>query len=144
MLQAGFAREGRLIRTRFSVMLGRVVARMVMLGLEFVGAWMVPMPTGPLADETDLAQIVANAPTGKLVWVLSGWLLAAVCGGWVAARLARVHRMGAAIAVGVLMVLGVVLNVWMLPHPLWMILLGVIGPIPLAWSGGRLALRRLR
>lgn len=130
-----------MIRTMFSVMLGMLVTLMVMLGLEFVGSWMFPMPAGQLTTEADLAEIVANAPTGKLVWVLFGWLLAAVCGGWVAARLARVHRMAAAIMVGVLVVLGVVLNAWMLPHPLWMTLLGVIGPIPLAWCGGRLALR---
>lgn len=133
-----------MIRTMFSVMLGMVVALMVMLGLEFVGSWMFPMPAGQLVNEADLAQIVANAPIGKLVWVLCGWLLAAVCGGWVAARLARVRRMSAAIAVGVLIVLGVIGNAWMLPHPLWMTLLGVIGPIPLAWCGGRLALRRDR
>lgn len=131
-----------MIRTMFSVMLGMVVAMMVMLGLEFLGTWLVPMPVGPLGDEADLAVIVANAPTAKLAWVLAGWLVAAVCGGWVAARLARVHRMGAAIAVGVLIVLGVIANAWMLPHPLWMTLLGVIGPIPLAWCGGRLVLRR--
>ena len=95
-----------MIRTTFSVMLGMVVAMMVMLGLEFVGAWWVPMPTGQLGNEADLAELVANAPTAKLAWVLTGWLLAAVCGGWVAARLARVRRMGAAIAVGVLIVLG--------------------------------------
>ena len=133
-----------MIRTMFSVMLGMLVAMMVMLGLEFVGAWLVPMPTGQLGNEADLAEIVANAPTAKLVWVLAGWLLAALCGGWVAARLARVRRMGAAIAVGVLILLGVVLNAWMLPHPLWMLLIGVIAPVPLAWAGGRLALRGTR
>lgn len=133
-----------MIRTMFSVMLGMLVAMMVMLGLEFVGAWLVPMPTGQLGNEADLAEIVANAPIAKLVWVLAGWLLAALCGGWVAARLARVRRMGAAIAVGVLILLGVVLNAWMLPHPLWMLLIGVIAPVPLAWSGGRLAVRGIR
>ena len=131
-----------MIRTMFSVMLGMLVALMTMLGLEFVGTWMFPMPAGQLNNEADLAAIVASAPTGKLVWVLAGWLVAAFCGGWVAARLSRVHRMGAAIAVGVLIVLGVIANAWMLPHPLWMTLLGVIGPVPLAWCGGRLVLRR--
>ncbi|MET0327897.1 MAG: hypothetical protein ABW163_03900 [Luteimonas sp.] len=131
-----------MIRTMFSVMLGMLVAMMVMLGLEFVGSWMFPMPVGQLASEADLAEIVANAPTGKLVWVLAGWLVAAFCGGWVAARVSRVYRMGAAISVGGLIVLGVLINAWMLPHPLWMTLLGVIGPIPLGWCGGRLVLRR--
>lgn len=133
-----------MIRSMFSVVLGMLVAMMVMLGLEFVGTWMFPMPAGQVAGDADLAEIVANAPTGKLVWVLLGWLLGAVSGGWVAARLARMARMGAAAAIGVLLVLGVLINAWMLPHPLWMTLLGVIAPVPLAMCGGRLALRRAR
>lgn len=131
-----------MIRTMFSVMLGMVVAMMCIQGIELIGHWAFPMPSGQLATDSDPADAFASAPMGMLACVLFGWLIAAFCGGWVAARLARVHRMGAAIAVGVLIVLGVVLNAWMLPHPLWMTLLGVIGPIPLAWSGGRLVLRR--
>ena len=83
-------------------------------------------------------------PSSSGCWPAGCSLLAALCGGWVAARLARVRRMGAAIAVGVLILLGVVLNAWMLPHPLWMLLIGVIAPVPLAWSGGRLAVRGIR
>jgi len=133
-----------MIRTMFSVMLGMLVATMVMLGLEFVGTWMFPMPAGQLAEDADLATIIANAPAGKLVWVLLGWLGAAVCGGWVATRFATARWIGAAITVGVLLTLGVLLNAWMLPHPLWMTLPGLIGPVPLAWCGGRLALAGTR
>ncbi|MCD9029216.1 hypothetical protein LDO26_13515 [Luteimonas sp. BDR2-5] len=131
-----------MIRTIFSVMAGMLVAMMLMLGLEFLGSWLFPLPGGQLTSEADLAEIVANASTGKLAWVLLGWLVAAFGGGWVAAKLARVHRVGAAVAVGVLIVLGVLLNAWLLPHPLWMSLLGVLGPVPLAWTGGRLVARR--
>ncbi|MFR0656709.1 hypothetical protein SB719_19340, partial [Pantoea sp. SIMBA_079] len=99
-------------------------------------------PAGQLASDADLAALVASAPTGKLVWVLLGWLVAAFAGGWLATRLARVHRLAAGLAVGVLIVLGVLLNAWMLPHPLWMTLAGVVLPVLLAWAGARLALRR--
>ena len=133
-----------MIRTMFSVMLGMLVAMMCIYGIELIGHWAFPMPSGQLAIDGDPADAFASAPVGMLACVLAGWLIAAFCGGWVAARLAHVHRMGAAITVGVLIVLGVLLNAWMLPHPLWMTLLGVIVPIPLAWCGGRLASRRTR
>ena len=131
-----------MIRTIFSVMAGMLVAMMLMLGLEFAGSWLFPMPGGQLTSEADLAEIVANASTGKLAWVLLGWLVAAFAGGWTAARLARLRRVGAAVAVGVLIVLGVLLNAWLLPHPLWMSLAGVLLPVPLAWAGGRVVARR--
>lgn len=132
-----------MVRTMFSVMLGMLVAMMCIYGIELVGHWAFPMPEGQRAAGSDPADAFASAPLGMLACVMAGWLIAAFCGGWVSARLARVHRTGAAISVGVLIVLGVLLNAWMLPHPLWMTLLGVIGPVPLAWCGGRLALRRV-
>ncbi|NYZ62649.1 hypothetical protein [Luteimonas deserti] len=130
-----------MVRSIFAVVVGMLVATTVMLGLEFVAAWLVPLPAGELGDEADLAARVAAAPLGKLAWVLAGWLVAAFAGGWVAARLSRVHRRPAALAVGALIVLGVAINVWLLPHPLWMILAGLAAPLPLAWLGGRLATR---
>lgn len=130
-----------MVRSIFAVVIGMLVATTVMLGLEFVAAWLVPLPAGELGDEADLAARVAAAPLGKLAWVLAGWLVAAFAGGWVAARLSRVHRRPAALAVGALIVLGVAINVWLLPHPLWMILAGLAAPLPLAWLGGRLATR---
>lgn len=133
-----------MIRTMLSVMLGMLVAMTMMLGLEFLGAWLFPLPVGRISDEADLARVMASAPAAKLAWVLLGWLLAAVCGGWVAARVARRWRIGAALSVGGLLVLGVALNAWLLPHPLWMLLPGLAGPIPLAWWGGRLAMRGAR
>lgn len=133
-----------MIRTMLSVMLGMLVAMTVMLGLEFVGAWLYPLPLGQIGDEADLARVMANAPAGKLAWVLVGWLVAALCGGWVAARVARRWRIGAALSVGALLVLGVAINAWLLPHPLWMLLPGLAGPLPVAWCGGRLAMRSAR
>jgi hypothetical protein len=127
-----------MVRTIFAVLLGLVVAVATMLLLEFAGMSLFPLPPGTRVDsEADLARVVASASTGKLLWVLMGWAVAAFLGGWVAARLAR-HRTGAALAVGAVVVAGVVLNAAMLPHPAWMTVAGVLLPLPLAWCASRL------
>lgn len=129
-----------MLRTLLAVFVGLVVAMATMLGLEYLGMSIFPPPPGiDLANEADLARLVESATTGKKLWVLFGWTVAAFLGGWVAARISRAHRIAAALAVGVLIVAGVLLNAAMLPHPLWMTVAGVALPVPVAWLAGRLA-----
>ena len=85
--------------------------------------------------------LVAMSSTGKKVWVVFGWALASLAGGWVAARMSRQHPRGAALAVATLIVVGVVMNAMAIPHPLWMNALGVLLPLPMALLGARLARR---
>ena len=132
-----------MIRSTLAVMAGMTTALAVMLGFEMVGTWMFPMPAGAVAPDASLAEVVSHAPAGKLAWVLAGWLAGALCGGWSSARLMRSHHAGMATAIGVMIVIGVMLNAWMLPHPWWMLLPGVLGPVPMARWGGRLARLRL-
>lgn len=132
-----------MIRSTLAVLLGLVVALATMLLLEYLGMSLFPLPPGiDLDNEDDLARLVASATTGKKLWVLMGWTVAAFAGGWVAARTSRLHRIGAASAVGLLIVAGVMLNAAMLPHPVWMTIVGVLLPVPVAWLAARLAAPR--
>ena len=127
-----------MIRTVVAVLLGLVVALATMLLVEYLGMSLFPLPPGiNLDNEDDLARLVASASTGKMLWVLMGWTLAAFVGGWVASRISRRHRKGAALAVGALIVAGVLLNAAMLPHPAWMTVAGVLLPLPVAWLAAR-------
>ncbi|MGJ4802198.1 hypothetical protein [Luteimonas sp. SDU82] len=127
-----------MIRATLAVLLGLLVALATILLLEYLGMSLFPLPPGiDLDSEEDLARLVAAAGPGKQSWVLLGWTLAALVGGWVAACVGR--RAGPALAVGALLVAGVLLNAALLPHPLWMTLLGVLLPLPAAWAGARLA-----
>ncbi|TWT17796.1 hypothetical protein FQY83_16000 [Luteimonas marina] len=129
-----------MIRSTLAVLLGLIVALATMLLLEYLGMSLFPLPPGiDLDSEEDLARLVASATIGKKLWVLMGWTVAAFVGGWVAARISRRHRVGAALGVGLLIVAGVVLNAAMLPHPAWMTIVGVLLPVPVAWCAARLA-----
>lgn len=132
-----------MIRSTLAVLLGLFVALATMLLLEYLGMSLFPLPPGiDLDNEDDLARLVASATMGKQLWVLAGWTVAAFAGGWVAAKTSRRHRVAAALAVGLLIVAGVVANAAMLPHPAWMTVLGVLLPMPAAWFAARLATPR--
>lgn len=128
-----------MVRSTLAVLLGLLVALATMLLLEYLGMSLFPLPPGvALDDEEDLARLVASAGPGKQAWVLMGWTLAALGGGWTATRTGR-RRSAEALVVGGLIVAGVLANIALLPHPAWMASIGVLLPLPAAWAGARMA-----
>lgn len=116
-----------------------IVAMLVTVMLvEAVGHTMFPPPPGThLQDPEALKALMASMPLGALAMVVLGWLLGAAFGAMLAARLARPHGLGPAMAVGVAMLLASAATMLMIPHPLWMVLFGLAAPLPIAWLCGR-------
>ncbi len=134
-----------MLRTILAVIAGLIVAMLLIFALESISLMLFPPPPGmKLETEADIAQLVALSSTGQKAWVVFGWALASFVGGWIAALISRRHRRVAAGAIGVLIVIGTVMNATAIPHPLWMNALGVLLPIPLALLGARLATPRPR
>ncbi len=71
--------------------------------------------------------------------MVAGWTLGSLVGGYIAARISRLHKRGAALSIGILMVVLVIMNILMIPHPLWLSVLGVTLPVPFALLGRKLA-----
>jgi MFS family permease len=142
MLLRPFQRETAMGRTIAGVVVGVVVAWLAIMLAEFASAPLHPMPAGfDMHDPASVATFVATLPIAALLLVLAGWVLGALIGGYVAARIARKPR--PALAVGIVIVVGVIVNAVMIPHPLWMTIAGVLLPVPAAWLGARLATRRM-
>src|SRR5690606_24569542 len=75
-----------------------------------------------------------------LLIVLAAWAAGALVGGFVAGSVSALHKRGAALTVGFVVLVMVVINIAMIPHPTWMAAAGVLVPRPFAWLGGRWAL----
>ena len=128
-------------RTIAAAVVGVVVAWVTIMLAEFASAPLHPTPAGfNMRDPASVAAFVATLPVSALLLVLAGWVIGALVGGYVAARIARKPR--PAWAVGLVIVLGVIANAVMVPHPVWMTLAGLLLPLPAALLGARLALRR--
>lgn len=129
-----------MLRTLLGIIVGLVTAMLLIFALEAAGMLVFPPPPGSqLNNEADLARLVAQSSTGKKAWVVFGWALASFVGGWVAARIGRRHPRFAALGVAALIMVGTVMNAMVIPHPMWMNVLGVLLPVPLALLGARLA-----
>ena len=130
-----------ILRCVLGVLLGIVAMFIVITGVEYLGHVLYPPPPGlnPMRAE-DLSAIMAQQPVAALAFVVVAWVLGAFAGGWIAARVARRWPRAAAVAVSLVVLLGVVEMIRQVPgHPQWMAILGLLLPIPAALLAARLA-----
>jgi MFS family permease len=112
--------------------------------VEALGLLLFPPPAGMRLDtEADLAKLVALSSPAAKAWLVSGWALGSFVGALVAARISRRHRRIAALVVALFIIAGTVMNAMAIAHPLWMSLLGILLPVPLALLAVRLIGPRL-
>lgn len=128
-------------RTILAVIAGAVVMWLTVFALEFAGQAMFPPPAGlDPKDPAQLSQLVAVMPTGALAMLVVAWVAGAFTGGYTAAKISHRHKRGAAVAIALLVMAGVVGMIYLVPnHPVWVTALGLFLPIPVAVLAARLA-----
>jgi len=127
-------------RTILAVILGVIAMSICVGAVEWIGHQLYPLPAGlDFKNPETLKGFIAQLPVAALLFVLAGWTLGSLVGGYIAARISRLHKRGAALSIGIAMVLLVIMNMLMIPHPLWISVLGVTLPVPFALLGRKLA-----
>ena len=111
----------------------------VMTAFAVAASLLYPAPAGlEQGGAAAIAAYAASLPLAENLLLLSGWLLAAVAGVAVAAKLAPGSARALAIAIGGLCALLTFLNAQQVPRPDWMFACGVALPVPLALLVARL------
>ena len=132
------------MRTVVAVILGVVSGTLAIALVERTGHQVYPPPEGlDIEDREAVAELVAAAPIGALLFVLAAWGIGAGVGGWISVRLGSPVPRGPFIVGLVLLAFGVT-NMLMIPHPTWFFIAGVLIFLPTALLGGRLAHRSRR
>ena len=127
-------------RTVLGVLAGLATMVVVIMLVQLLGAQLFPPPQGiDTRDPDALATVMAQMPLGALAFVVVAWLLGAFAGGWVAARISVQYPRVGAVIVALAVVAGVVMMVLAFPHPMWMTVLGLALPVPMALAGARVA-----
>lgn len=113
-----------------------VAGAVCVLGLEWVGQQIYPLPAG--VDPNNLEQLkeyTKLAPAGALVLVLlaqsAGSLVGGIVTGWLGCS--RLFLLG--LIYGCLALLMAAINVYLIPHPVWFVVLSLVLPLPLALFG---------
>jgi MFS family permease len=131
-----------MLRPIVGFFVGLVVAVVVVALVETLGHTVFPPPPGVENDRTAMASYVATAPFAALLFPLLASVAGAFLGGWVAAAIGRRRHQLAGTLVGVVILALAGMNMVMIPHPVWFMLLSIMLIVPAGWLGGDLAARR--
>jgi hypothetical protein len=147
------------LRSVLGVILGAVVATVLMMVAE-TGNFLAFKPTeapgiddfGKLKEwmdefQKDPKQVTAwvnTLPIWAMVVVQLGWAVGTFAGAWVSAKIAGWAHLVHGLIIGALILIGTIANFYELKshgfdHPSWMIVLGVLLPIPVAFLASKLA-----
>ena len=126
-------------RTILAVLVGLVVAGLSMTAIQMIGHALSPPPQGMYPQSAEsVAEFMDQISVAAKLMVCLAWAVGSFLGAYAAGIISYVHKRGAALSVGVLMTLSIVANLTMIPHPLWMILVGLFAPLPLAFVAWKL------
>jgi len=114
------------------------------MAIVTLGPMIIPPPEG--ADVTTMEGLSESIHLFEPQHFISPFLahaLGTLVGAWLAAMIAVSHRSKLAIGVGAFFLIGGVMNVMMLPSPMWFNALDlIVAYIPMGWLGGKMAARR--
>lgn len=90
----------------------------IIMIVEALGTLVFPMPKGlDPRDKTAMAAFMSKLPIGMFLYVLAGFLLATLVATWLASYIGRTRFTG--VIVGSFFLVVGILNLMMVPHPVW-------------------------
>lgn len=126
------------LRSVLAVIAGLLVFFLVVAALQGTMTQMYPLPADvDMNDMEAVGRVVMAMPAGAFGLLLAGYAVGAMCGGAVAAAIAAQAKLRHAVIVGVVTTLGGIANFAMLPHPMWVVMIGLPLFIVMAVVGGR-------
>lgn len=130
-----------ILRNILAVIAGIIAGSALNMSLVFAGSKLIPPPAG--ADVTTMEGLAAAMHLFGPEHFLFPFLahaLGTLAGAFVALKLAANRNMVLAVFVGFFFLAGGIVNVFMLPSPIWFTALDlIVAYIPMALLGGRLA-----
>ena len=128
-----------LVRRIVAVIAAFVSASAIVMLLEWCAARWFPIAGVDPAqrEQLEAAMRDGRVPFGAMALVATGWIVAALVGATVALKVGREGGRGATVIFAVLFTLACVANLLMLPHPIWMWVVGVAVVPGVAMVAGR-------
>ncbi|RAK67754.1 hypothetical protein [Phenylobacterium kunshanense] len=117
-----------MLRLILGVVAGCALAMGLITGIELVVHTQYPYPAG--ASPEQLRNYVLELPQAGQAMIIAAWIIGTAVGGLAGNGIAG--RPWPALVVGVLIAVSGMANMAMLPHPLWMQIVGIVGPLAVA------------
>ncbi len=129
-----------IIRNVLAVIAGLVVGSVVNMGIIAISSSIIPPPEG--ADVTTMDGLKASMHLFQprhFIFPFLAHALGTLAGAIIAGLIAASHKMKFALSIGLFFMIGGIINVFMLPSPLWFTLVDLVGAyIPMGWIAGKI------
>jgi hypothetical protein len=126
-------------RSILAVLAGVLVGVVVIMLVEMLGHAIFPPPDNPTMNPKVLEDYIATAPFGALIFPVLAYILGSFFGGLTAALLGRRARIFLSMVVAVVLLAFAVINLVMIRHPVWFMIITVLVFFPSAYLGALLA-----
>lgn len=121
---------------------GLATAVLTIFLIERLGHTIYPPPTGiDFSDAEAMRAYTDNASAMELLFPAIAWVVATIIGGSVATAIARQSPFVFAAIVGGLILFGTIMNLVMIPHPLWFSIVSVAAVVAAILFTARFAAR---
>lgn len=130
-----------IIRNILAVIAGAIVGSIVNMGLIELGHHVIALPDGAdVSTYEALKESMKSFGSEQYIFPFLAHALGTLIGAFLAAKLAVGNKFRAALIIGVFFLIGGIANCFMLPAPIWFIVLDVlIAYIPMGYLGWKLA-----
>jgi hypothetical protein len=122
-----------------AIIAGMIVAFILVVAVEFFSAVVHPVPHDFKGTMEEMCQHVARYPHWVLALVVPAWAGTAFASTWISGRLGNRF---CGLFIGLLLVAALILNLWMLPYPIWFKILNLLAIPAAILLGDRLSIRR--
>jgi hypothetical protein len=121
------------MRALAAAVTGLLVSFILVVAVEFFSAVVHPLPEGFGGTTEEMCRHVKHYPPWVLAIIVPAWAFTAFAGTWTAKR---IGNLGSFAVVGLLLLAAVILNISMLPYPLWFKIANlVLIPVAIAAAG---------
>ena len=130
------------MKKSLSIIAGIVTGFIVIMITEAVTHKIYPLPKGfdlSKADDETMKFIMEMLPRGAYLMILLGFALGSFSGGLVSSLLSQ--KIQQPLIVGLAIMLGGIVNCFMIPHPLWLVITSLFMYVPFAFVGGKIGIR---
>ncbi len=123
-------------------LLGVLTGWAVLMLLEWINGYFYPLPDS--VDPTNYEQLKAyidTIPFNALLGILIAYAGASMAAGFVTARIASSNPLQRALIPGGVLLLGGIMNLMFIPHPIWFATVSLLLFLPYAWAGAVLGVK---
>ena len=133
-----------IIRNILAVVAGIIIGSIVNMAIITVSGAIIPPPEG--ADLTTLEGLKASfhlMEPKHFIFPFLAHALGTLVGAYLAALIAATHKLKFALVIGVVFLIGGIMNIYMLPSPIWFTILDLgFAYIPMGYIGWKLVSKK--